>query len=77
MILEDTPYLLVDYRGPNGHWTNLANGIVEGGVLDFDQAYPTYAHYALTLLLKRGTTILPLSLLLYLLCRFGEVHCEH
>jgi len=44
-----------DYRGPNGIWTLRDQGRMhEAKRFSIEQAYPTYAHYALTLLLKKG-----------------------
>lgn len=42
-----------DYRGPNGVWTLAEKGIAPEG-LNIDQAFPTYSHYALVELMKKG-----------------------
>jgi len=45
---------LGDFRGPNGAWTLRDQGRShEFKSKDFEQAYPTYAHYALSELVKR------------------------
>lgn len=45
--------LVPDYRGPKGVWTLRDKGISAEGI-DIEQAWPTYAHYALTHLIKQG-----------------------
>lgn len=42
-----------DYRGPNGVWTLEKKGMTSQGI-DLDQAFPTYAHFALVELIKKG-----------------------
>eukprot|EP01117_Protostelium_nocturnum_P005566 TRINITY_DN2013_c0_g1_i2.p1 TRINITY_DN2013_c0_g1~~TRINITY_DN2013_c0_g1_i2.p1 ORF type:complete len:438 (+),score=134.08 TRINITY_DN2013_c0_g1_i2:130-1314(+) len=42
-----------DYRGPQGVWTMLKKGATPAS-MSLSQAYPTFAHYALTLLVKKG-----------------------
>jgi mono-ADP-ribosyltransferase sirtuin 6 len=44
-----------DYRGPNGVWTLRSQGkshMIK--TMDIEQAYPTYGHYAIVEMLKRG-----------------------
>ena len=44
-----------DYRGPKGIWTLRDQGRShECNGIEIEQAHPTYAHYALTLLAKKG-----------------------
>lgn len=44
----------VDYRGPEGVWTLTKKGITPNKSMSLSQALPTYAHYAITALVKRG-----------------------
>jgi NAD-dependent SIR2 family protein deacetylase len=43
-----------DFRGPNGAWTNRDKGLVAPQDARFSDANPTFAHYAITELVKRG-----------------------
>jgi mono-ADP-ribosyltransferase sirtuin 6 len=43
-----------DYRGPEGVWTLSKKGVMAEKSFSLSQAYPTYAHYAITELVKRG-----------------------
>eukprot|EP01106_Pelomyxa_sp_JSP_P013881 TRINITY_DN4270_c0_g2_i1.p1 TRINITY_DN4270_c0_g2~~TRINITY_DN4270_c0_g2_i1.p1 ORF type:complete len:531 (+),score=125.86 TRINITY_DN4270_c0_g2_i1:49-1641(+) len=42
-----------DFRGPTGMWTMRDKGMSSGGK-EFEGAHPTFAHYAITELAKRG-----------------------
>lgn len=56
-----------DYRGPEGVWTLTKKGISPNKSMLLSQALPTYTHYAITALVKRGLTVHPL-----LLCSYGQ-----
>ncbi|KAH3758200.1 NAD-dependent protein deacetylase sirtuin-6 [Pelomyxa schiedti] len=43
-----------DYRGPNGIWTLLAQGLAPTVKISLDMATPTYTHMALVELVQRG-----------------------
>jgi hypothetical protein len=46
---------LPDYRGPHGVWTQRARGELPGASkMDLGMARPTYAHYAINHLVKKG-----------------------